>query len=322
LTRSLARLPKVELHLHLEGCLTPSEAVFLARRCPRAKAAGEIAPLYRHASFAEFLRHFGALLDLLRGPEDLVWLFRRTAARLRRQNVLHAEIRVSPSVWERHGLDPHACLKGLLEEAGRAPLSVLFVLDAVRQWDRSLLARDLDLALEHRRDGIRALGLGGDEKAAPAGLFRDLAAACRAARLPVLPHAGEVGGADEVVSALEVFEPPRVGHGIGAAEDPASLETVVRSGVHLEVCPTSNRRTGAVPRGRRHPLPDLWRSGARLSLNTDDPALFATTLNRELAWAAARAGWTLQDAARSQRLAARASLLPPGPRRDLEARLW
>ncbi|MEW6757691.1 MAG: hypothetical protein AB1347_05680 [Acidobacteriota bacterium] len=319
--RPVARLPKVELHLHLEGCLTPSEAAHLARRTRSGRASVDVSSLYRHASFAEFLRHFGALLDLFRGPEDLVWLFRRTAARLRRQRVLHAEIRVSPSVWERHGLEPRACLKGLLDESRRAPLSVLFVVDAVRQWDRSLLARDLDLAAEHRRDGVCALGLGGDEKAAPAALFKDLAAACRAARLPVLPHAGEVGGAGEVVAALDVFDPPRVGHGIGAAEDREALRTVARSGVHLEVCPTSNRRTGAVPRGARHPLRELWQAGVSLSLNTDDPALFSTTLNRELAWAQARAGWTVRDAARSQRMAARACLLPPGPRRDLEDRV-
>jgi adenosine deaminase len=322
LTRTIARLPKVELHLHLEGCLTPFEASVLARRSGSSSAAPHIAPLYRHASFAEFLRHFGALMDLFRSPDDLVWLFRRTAARLRRQNVLHAEIRVSPSVWERHGLEPRSGLKALLEEGRHAPLSVLFVVDAVRQWDRSLLARDLDLALEHRGKGVCAFGLGGDETAAPASLFGDLSAECRAARLPVLPHAGEMGGADEVASALKVFDPPRVGHGIGAAGDVEVLRAVARAGVHLEVCPTSNRCTGAVPARGRHPLPVLWKAGASLSLNTDDPALFATTLNRELAWAAARAGWTIEDAARSQRMAARASLLPAGARRDLEARLW
>ncbi len=316
---SVRGLPKVELHLHLEGCLLPSEALFLAKKHRLARSPSEVFALYRHRDFGEFLAHFGALLDLFRRPEDLAWLFHRTARRLARQGVLHAEIRLSPSVWERHGLSPEAGLRALLEARRKAPLSILFIVDAVRQWPPALLERDLGLALRHRGEGVAALGLGGDEAAAPAALFRDLAEECRRQGLPLIPHAGEVTGPGEVRRALEL-SPFRVGHGIGAASDPDLLRTLAEEGVHLEVCPTSNRRTGALPPGRRHPLPRLWKAGVSLSLGTDDPALFGTTLNREIAWALG-GSWSPADAWRSQRLAARASLLPPAEKKALLARL-
>ncbi|MGC8762200.1 MAG: adenosine deaminase family protein [Acidobacteriota bacterium] len=316
---SLRGLPKVELHLHLEGCLHPGDAFRLALRNGAGLSRNGILALYRHRDFGEFLAHFGALLDLFRGPEDLVWLLHRTARRLARQGILHAELRISPSVWERHGLSPLPCLKALLEARRTLPLSVLFIVDAVRQWDRAGIERDLGLALRFQKEGVAALGLGGDERAAPAGLFRDLAEECRRRRLPLIPHAGEVTGPGEVRRALELA-PFRIGHGIAAASDPELLARLAEEGVHLEVCPTSNRKTGAVPRGRSHPLPALWRAGVSLSLGTDDPALFATTLNGEIAWALRR-GWSPADALRSQRLAAQASLLSPAERRDLLARL-
>lgn len=316
---SVGALPKVELHLHLEGCLLPSEALLLASRHRVGLGPSEVLALYRHRDLGEFLAHFGALLDLFGDPEDLVWLLHRTAVRLVRQRVLHAEVRLSPSVWERHGLDPEACLRKLVEARPRLPLSILFIVDAVRQWPPALLERDLNLALRFRKGGVAGLGLGGDERAAPSALFGDLAEECRRRRLPLLPHAGEVTGPQEVRSALKL-SPFRIGHGIGAASDPALVRTLAEEGVHLEVCPRSNRKTGAVPPGRRHPLPLLWKAGVPLSLGTDDPALFDTTLNREIAWALRR-GWNPKDALRSQRLAAQASLLPPSEKRDLLCRL-
>ncbi len=321
MTPPLRSLPKVELHLHLEGCILPSEALALARREDPGVDADDVLRLYRHASFLEFLAHFGAIVGFLKGPADLAWIFDRVIGRLKRQNVAYAEIRISPSVWERHGLDPAPCMKLLAQKATGASVRCGLIVDGVRQWDRSRLERDLELALAYRDKGVVGFGLGGDEAAAPAVRFGDMAGYCRARRLPVIPHAGEALGPAEVTSAMDVFAPPRIGHGIAAVRDPAVLEEVALRGVHLEVCPTSNRRTGAVPRGRKHPLCDLWSAGCRLSLGTDDPALFGTTLHRELAWALRRGGWSLGDAVASQRYAAQASLLPAREKDALMRRL-
>lgn len=316
--RSLASLPKIELHLHLEGCLTSAEAMRLSEKNGLAWDRPKIAALYRHATFGEFLRHFGQILDFIREPEDLAWLLGRVLARLRRQGVVYAEIRISPSVWERHGLSPLAGMEALAAARTTAPIATNFIVDAVRQWDMGLIERDLDLACRFRRRGVVALGLGGDEAAAPAARFMGLAQECRSRGMPLVPHAGEALGPEEVDSALEVFSPRRIGHGIAAARSAKVLENVVRSGVHLEVCPTSNRRTGVVAKGERHPLKELWEGGTSLSLGTDDPALFGATPCGELRVAARCAGWGRADMARSQAMAARAAFLSRDEKDGLE----
>ena len=313
--------PKIELHLHLEGCLTPSDARYLSRKHDLAWDDDRLLSLYHHENFGEFLVHFGALLNFVKAPEDLCWLLDRTLTRLRRQGVIYAEIRVSPSVWERHGLPAEISLRTLLNHATRVSPPVGFIVDAVRQWAPALLLRDLDLACRFRNRGVVALGIGGDEAAAPAGSLRAFADECRARKMPVIPHSGEMMAADELVSALDVFQPGRIGHGISAAGSCEVMDTLARRGVHLEVCPTSNRRTGAVAHAKRHPLRKLWRAGVNLSLSTDDPALFGATLCQELRWAQRSAGWTESDMARSQLMAAHASLLPRSARQDLARRI-
>ena len=139
--------------------------------------------------------------------------------------------------------------------------------------------------------------------------------------MPVIPHAGEVLGPEEVTSALEVFHPHRIGHGISAARSPSVMNTLARNGIHLEVCPTSNRRTGVLASGKKHPLQALWRAGIALSLGTDDPGLFDATLCGELRWAQRSAGWTDEDLLRSQVMAAEASFLPKPAREDLARRI-
>ncbi len=316
-----ASFPKIELHLHLEGCLTPADAVALSRRNGLNWEPDRVLSLYQHGSFGEFLVHFGALLDLFKSPEDLCWLLDRTLGRLRRQGVIYSEIRLSPSVWERHGLHAERSLSAILRYAATRSAPVRFIVDAVRQWDPALLIRDLDLACAYRSQGVVALGIGGDEAAVPAGDLVAFADECKARGIPVIPHAGEVLGPHEVASAVEIFRARRIGHGIAAAQSPALMGDLARRGVHLEVCPTSNRRTGAVARGRRHPLRRLWQAGINLSLGTDDPALFGATLCGELSWAERSAGWTRADTVRSQILAARSSLLPKAARDHLGRRI-
>lgn len=275
--------------------------------------------LFRHASLLEFLEHFGAVTRLLREPEDLAWLLCRHLRKLRRQGAVYAEMRVSPAVWERRGLDPRRTLAFLCGQAGRTEIPFRLILDSVRHWDRETLARDLDLCLEFRRGGVVAMGLGGDEAAAPASAFRDLAAECRSRDLPVIPHAGEALGGEEVLSALEVFRPVRIGHGIRAADCPAALSACAEQRVHLEVCPTSNRSTGAYRGGISGACRRLVQAGICFSVNTDDPGLFGTTLNREVRWAMRALHLNGAGALGMQAAAARAALLTGSERRSLLA---
>jgi adenosine deaminase len=303
----------------LEGAIGPSEFRALSARHGTPAGLPDQTGLFHHASFDEFLQHFGAITHLLREPEDLAWLLHRHLGKLRRQGVLYAEVRISPAVWERRGLDPLGTLSLLCGQAGRTPIPFRFVIDAVRHWDGDTLARDLDLCLRFRKRGVVALGLGGDEAAAPARSFIDLAAECRSLRLPVIPHAGEALGPGEVLDALEVFRPLRVGHGIRAADDPKAIAACHEAGVHLEICPTSNRKTGAYARGLGRAFARLWEGRVDLSVSTDDPGLFGTTLGREIRWASRALGLDPASILRMQASAARASLLPEGEKKGLLA---
>lgn len=308
---------RVELHLHLEGAATPRDALFLASKYHLAgmdeQAVGE---LYTHHGLGDFLRHFGAVAGLLREPTDLVWLLGKLLRRLANQRVIYAEIRVSPSVWERHGLEPEPGLKALCSARFKGAPLYQFVVDGVRQWDRSLLERDLNLALQFRKEGVAGFGLGGDEVAAPARLFAWLAAACREERMPLLVHAGEVLGPEEVARAVDILGAKRIGHGIGAAGDPVLMRRLAGEAIHLEVCPSSNYATGAVPAGESHPVGLLVKHGVAVSLSTDDPGLFSASLAREER-IARRAGLSEADITRCNEAAARAALLAPKEREAL-----
>jgi len=236
--------------------------------------------------------------------------------------VLYAEVRVSPSVWEHHGLGVEPSFGLLVRAAETCDPPVRLIVDGVRQWSEDRLSRDLDLVQEYRDRGVVALGLGGDETAAPARAFAGLAGECRARRIPIVPHAGEVLGPGEVREAVRVFGSRRIGHGVRASECPETMGELRDSGVHLELCPTSNRRTGAVSASDRpHPVRKFREAGVSFSLSTDDPALFRRTLTGELAWAERRLGFSGQDLLEIQVEAARAAFLPPDRRADLVRRV-
>jgi len=312
---------RIELHLHLEGALTLSDALRLARRHRGGRSRlSDFAPLYRHEDFRDFLSHFGSVVALLREPEDLVELLGRHLLRLRRQGVLYAEIRVSPSVWERHGLDPVAGMAALTRARFGGGPEYRLIVDAVRQWGLAGVERDLGLALAHRRRGVVALGLGGDEAAAPARQFTDLAESCRREKLPLVPHAGEALAAQEVADAAALAGVTRIGHGIAAAGSPGVMRLLRERGIHLEVCPASNFATGVVRRGSPHPVGVLHRAGVSLSLSTDDPALFGTTLAGEERLAR-KAGLRGSDLVSCRVAAARAAFLPRRERDSLAERL-
>jgi adenosine deaminase len=158
---------------------------------------------------------------------------------------------------------------------------VRVLLDSVRQWGVEAASRVLDLHEEVRWSRVVGFGLGGDEDSLPARAFAGVYRRVRRLSLAPLVHAGERGGPDSVAEALEHLRPVRIAHGIAAAADPALVRRLARSGVVLDVCPTSNRATGALGPGRRHPGLDLLRAGVRISLGTDDPGLFGTTLRGE-----------------------------------------
>lgn len=314
--REFRRLPKAELHLHLEGSIR--EATFL--RLAARQGAGTDLPgphpfrsLRRPGSAAEFFRCYRTVCRLLSSPSDYALLARDLVARLRRERIGYAEVYVSPAVVERVGL-PWPPVRDALEDvfaahegAGHGRVAVL--LDSVRQWGPEAAERVLDLQRRHPWARARGFGLGGEELSVPAREFRRVYARARGMGLGTVVHAGEWGGADSVAEAVRWLAPVRVAHGFRAADDPALVRLLARGGVTLDVCPTSNLRTGALPPGVPHPALTLARAGVRVSVGTDDPGLFGTTLRAEFA-RLARQGATDAEL-RALLRTGRAAALPP-----------
>lgn len=329
LKRRLARLPRVELHLHLEGSVSLGRLRRLWERAGRDPSLpSDPAILYHHRTFPEFLRHFAQLSRAIRAPEDLGEIVGDLARALRRQGVVAAEVFFSPVIFTRRGL-PFPEMLDAIEEAARQSTreggpDLRWILDGVRQWGPQGFEELLDCA-RAGRGRVLGVGLGGDERSVPAGQFAGLFEEARRMGLKTVAHAGEFDSARSVRDAVEVLGAERIGHGIRSVEDPGVVGLLRRRRIPLEVCPTSNLRTGVVRRWREHPLPRLVRSRLRITLNSDDPSLFRTSLSGEYIAAHRRLGLSGATLFRIHLEAIRASFLPIAKKRRLEAasrRIW
>lgn len=284
--RRFGTFAKAELHLHLEGAVAPATLVKLSARCggvfPDAEAVHRRRRGVRDA--AGFFLLYRDACRLLRSASDYALVASDLVRRLRRENIGYAEVYVSPAVVERLGLDwpsVASALECVFAEHERRGGRVAVLLDSVRHWGPDAAHRVLDLHESDPWPRVVGFGLGGDELAVPAKEFAGVYRRVRRLGLAPLVHAGEWGGPDSIASALTHLRPVRIAHGIRATEDPALVRLLARRGIALDVCPTSNRATGALPLGRRHPIRDLLRAGVKVTLATDDPGLFGTTLRRE-----------------------------------------
>jgi len=287
-------LPKAELHLHLEGTMEPATVVALAGKYGDLLIEGAVAARYAARDFAAFIEAYKWVTSYLRAPADYALVARRMCEQLLAQNIVYAEITLSVGVMLLRKQDVAANFAAI-REAG-APfehrgLRLQWIFDAVRQFGPAAAREVARCAVDLRGAGVIAFGMGGDELALPAAHFRDVYEYAAAHGLHRLVHAGEIGGPDSVRDAVKILGVERIGHGIAAAADPELMALLAERSIGLELCPTSNLCTGALARylGRpevrlaEHPLPRLFRAGIPISISTDDPAMFSTTLNAEYA---------------------------------------
>src|SRR6266700_1813772 len=283
-------LPKAELHVHLEGSIAPSTLVELAARHGVAVAPEETAPRYAAGTFDQFIENFIWITSFLRGPEDYALIARRFAESMRRQTVLYAEVTLSIGIMFRRNQDPAANFAALRDAALQVPgVRLKWIFDAVRQWGASPAMEVAKIAVELRAPDIVAFGIGGDELGLPTSDLRPVYDYVASQGMHRLIHAGEIGGPESVRESIEILGAERIGHGIGVMRDERTMDFVAARGIPLEVCPTSNLRTGALARqiGRetagydQHPLASFFRRGLPVTLSSDDPAMFETTVSNE-----------------------------------------
>lgn len=261
-------LPKVQLHCHLEGTVHPARL--------------GLDPGF--TTFREFLLLFAAVCKALRRPGDYGRIAAEYAAEAAAQGVPYAELFVSPSVWTyfHAGLDVRAtvaAIRDALDEArAHGGPEVALICDLTRNFgpERALGVARTAVAL--RDLGVVGVGLGGDEVNFPPALFAEAFALARGAGLHAVAHAGEAAGPQSVRDAVDALGAERIGHGIRALEDPAVVALLCARGIPLEICPTSNRLTGAIAPGAEHPIGALHRAGVTIVIDADDPGLFGVSL--------------------------------------------
>ena len=307
-------LPKAELHLHLEGSVEPSTLVDLRQRHGMEGASfAEAEQLYNYTDFASFLSAFKDVTGHLRTPEDYELVTYRLMERLRLQNVLHAEVTVSVGVclWRKQNFS--AIFEGL--ERGRQRggkdfgVSLLWIFDAIRQFGAEKAQNVLDMAIQFHDRNVIAFGIGGDEKAGPPEWFA--AAYARAAEhgLHLTAHAGESVGPDSIWGALNL-KAERIGHGLTAGQDAELIEELAGRQVPVEICVSSNLRTGCCADLMQHPVRRYFDQGLMLTLNTDDPAMFHTSMLQEYALVQEAFGFTDEHLRELARNSFEASFLP------------
>ena len=280
-------MPKAELHLHLEGAVEPETLHDLDPATP----VEEFRALYSYADFDAFLKAFGAVGKLLRGPADYALATRSLLERLAEQNVRYAEIMLAAGVvlWKGQQFAP--IFDAVCEATAGSPVEVRWILDAVRQFGAEQAREVAQLAAERLDRGVVAFGIGGSEERGPAAWFTEVFAFAKHAGLRLTAHAGESMGPESVWAALALGA-ERIGHGIAAVHDPALMRHLRERDIPLEISITSNLVTGVVTRLEDHPVRRLFDAGVPIVLNTDDPAMFGCTLVGEYRLAARHFGFS------------------------------
>jgi len=325
----VAALPKCELHLHLEGSVDSPTLAELSRRhnvpLPtennRYNVAGsgdvlseaDVEKLYSYSDFNGFMMAFKAVTERLREPEDYELIVYRLMQTLARQNVLHAEVYVSVGVIHWRGQEFEPIFEGL--ESGRRRgerdfgVSLLWIFDAVRHFGVEAAEKVFDLAARLRHRNVVGIGIGGVEERGPAENFKELYRRAAAQGLRLTAHAGETAGPESIWAALNIGA-ERIGHGISAVRDPELMEVLAQRQTPVEVCISSNLRTGVCASHAAHPVKTMFENGLMVTLNSDDPAMFQTSLSQEYELAQREFGFSEEQMREIARNSFEAAFLP------------
>jgi aminodeoxyfutalosine deaminase len=325
----VAGLPKAELHVHHVGSASPQAVAQLAARhegsTPVPADPDKLADYFTFTDFRHFVDVYLSVVDLIRTPQDVWTLTYEVARDLTGQNVRYAELTVTPYSTVVRGVAAPAFCEAIEDARHRAEADFGIVLrwcfDIPGEAGPAAAQLTLDVALSDRPPGLVSFGLGGPEIGVPREPFAPYFAKARAAGLHSVPHAGESTGPETIWDAIRHLGAERVGHGIAAVRDPELLAYLTGTGTALEVCPTSNVRTRSVPSLAEHPLPALVAAGVPVTINSDDPPMFSTTLNDEYLVAARLLGLDEAGVADLARAAVRASFLDDLGRRRLLAEI-
>ncbi|MAS36472.1 MAG: adenosine deaminase [Anaerolineaceae bacterium] len=331
LTEFIRAMPKVELHVHFEGAVQPQTLLRLARKngiqLPADTVDG-IRQWYAFTDFPHFVEIYLQISDCIRTPDDIELLAREFLQGQAAQNIRYSEVTYTPSThYKQKGLafgDQLAAINRARDWA-EAELGVSMALITDIDRSNSTLETAMmvaDWAVSGHGNGVVALGLGGYEPGYPAGKFAPAFQRAHEAGMPCVLHAGETGGADSIWDALQTGQSVRIGHGVRCLEDPALVTELRDRQIPLEVSPTSNVCLGVFDSLETHALPRLLSEGLYVTLNSDDPPMFNTTLTDEYLKSAQTFGWDVGQVEQLVLNALRASFLPRSVKANMEREFY
>jgi len=321
----IRRMPKTELHVHLEGSVRPRTLLELAERHGVRLPASNEEELQRYYSFRDFDHFIEVYVEVnqcLRTSDDFALITRELGEEAARQNTRYLEVTISPGGPVRRGrLSYEEFHEGISEGARQVReewgVEMRFVVDIVRVNDAENRWSAARYAASKAGDGIVGIGLGGTEVGYPPEAHVDVFDFALANGLRSTPHAGETVGPESVWGAVRALKAERIGHGIRAIDDPLLVEHLREHQITLEVCPTSNVCTRAVASLGEHPIRRLYDAGVPITVNSDDPPMFGTTLLDEQLLLANEFGFTIDDIERVNLQGLTAAFLPDAEKRRM-----
>ncbi len=292
-------MPKLELHLHLEGAI-PHEALWqLIQKYggdPDVPDEAALESKFRYRDFPGFIQTWLWKNNFLREYEDFVFVAEAVARWIAAQNILYAEVFFSPGDFARFGLKTHGIAEAIRNGLSRERrVEIALVADLIRDLGPENAARTLAEVAEVRNLGIVGVGLGGSEQEFPPEPFEGVYEEARNLGFRTTAHAGEAAGSESVWGALRSLRAERIGHATRAEEDESLLDYLAEKRIPLELCPVSNLRTGAVQRLEDHPVRRYFDRGLLVTVNTDDPGMFGNSLAGEYRLLQERLGFSRQE---------------------------
>lgn len=324
----LRLMPKTELHLHLDGCVRPATLIELAQSQHYALPVQDAAQLLPYmqvgehcGSLKEYLEKFDFVLPLLQTAEALERVAYEAVAHCAEQGCLYAEIRFAPQLHTMQGLtlvETIRCvLRGLTQAQADHAIQAQAIIICMRHHSEALNLAVVEAAALLAGQGVAAVDLAGDEASYPPRLFRRVFARARELGLPATIHAGEAAGTDSIREALDGLGAVRIGHGIRLKESPELVAEVQSRRVPLEMCPTSNIQTKAVPGWEAYPIREYVDRGLLVTVNTDNPTVSNTTLTSEYAELNRRFGFSWDELKQIALNGAEAAWLPEADKQAL-----
>jgi adenosine deaminase len=315
-------LPKVEIHLHLEGSI-PLDALWEVMQKyggdPGVRSRTELEARFRYRDFPHFIETWLWKNGFLREYEDFTFIASKVAEDLSRQEIRYVEAFYSPPDFARHGLEVQAITEAIRKglDAYAGSIETWLIADIVRDSGPQAGMRTVDQVAEVKDLGVIGIGMGGSEQAYPPEPFAAVYERARSHGFRTTVHAGEAAGADSVWGALRELRVDRIGHGTRAVEDPSLVALLAELQVPVELCPISNLKTGVVDSLAAHPIRRFMEAGVLVSVNTDDPKMFGTSLAAEYAALAEELAFQPDEIRRLMESAIRSTWADPATRRRL-----